>query len=69
MAGHRIMAPVAELMERARAQGPMRDASKGFVGALMNSVADATMDFMTQDPVHAERYSSEGFDALWRMLH
>jgi hypothetical protein len=40
----------------------------GFLVALMNSVADATMDFMTQDPPNAKKHSKEGFDALWRML-
>ena len=67
-AGHRTMAPVAELLERARADGPMRKAPKGFVVALMNSVADATMDFMTQDPDNAKKHSKAGFEALWRML-
>jgi AcrR family transcriptional regulator len=67
-AGHKMMTPVADLLERARAHGPMQKASKGFLVALMNSVADATMDFMTQDPANAKKYSKEGFDALWRML-
>jgi AcrR family transcriptional regulator len=67
-AGHKIMAPVADLLERARAHGPMAKVSKGFVVALMNSVAEATMDFMTQDAANAKKHSKEGFDALWRML-
>jgi len=68
VAGHKTMAPVAELLERAFANGPMEKAPKGFVSALMNSIAEATMDFMTQDPANAKKYSKEGFDALWRML-
>jgi len=67
--GHKTMTPVAELLERARVGGPMQKASKGFVGALMNSIAEATMDFMTQDPANAKKYSKEGFDALWRILN
>ena len=67
-AGHKTMEPVAELLERARAIGAMQKAPKGFVAALMNSIAEATMDFMTQDPANAKKYSREGFDALWRML-
>jgi AcrR family transcriptional regulator len=67
-AGHTMMAPVADLLERARANGPMQKVSKGFLVALMNSVAEATMDFMTQDPGNARKHSKEGFDALWRML-
>jgi AcrR family transcriptional regulator len=66
--GHKIMAPAADLLERARTHGPMEKVSKGFVVALMNSVAEATMDFMTQDPANAKKHSKEGFDALWRML-
>jgi hypothetical protein len=34
----------------------------------MNSVAEATMDFMVQDPKSAKKHCKAGFDALWRML-
>jgi hypothetical protein len=68
-AGHKAMAPVAELLERGRANGPMQKAPMGLVVALMNSVAEATMDFMTQDPANAKKHSKVGFDALWRMLN
>jgi AcrR family transcriptional regulator len=67
-AGHKMMAPVADLLNRARAHGPMQKVSMGFLVALMNSVAEATMDFMTQDPANAKRHSKEGFDAFWRIL-
>ena len=67
-AGHKTMAPVAELLERGRANGALQKAPMGFVVALMNSVAEATMDFMTQDPANAKKHSKVGFDALWRML-
>jgi hypothetical protein len=39
-----------------------------FVAALMNSVADATMDQMIQDPGHAKTHCKNGVEALWRML-
>jgi len=67
-AGHKAMAPIAELLERARANGPLQKAPMGFVVALMNSVAEATMDFMTHDPANAKKHSKMGFEALWRML-
>jgi AcrR family transcriptional regulator len=67
-AGHKTMARIAELMERSRANGPMRDAPRGFVAAMMNSVAEATMDCMVQDPKNAKKLCRVGFDALWRML-
>lgn len=67
-ASHKAMADVAELLERARAGGPMRDASMGFVSGLMNALAEATMDFMVNDPANADEHCRAGFGALCRML-
>ena len=67
-AGHQTMAGIAELMERSRAGGPLRDVPMAFVAALMNSMAEATMDFMVNDPANAETHCKTGFDALWRVL-
>jgi AcrR family transcriptional regulator len=67
-ASHRAMAEVAGMLERARARGPMRDAPMGFVVAMMNSLAEATMDFMVKDPANADEHCRIGFDALCRML-
>ena len=67
-AGHKMMAPVANLLERARAHGPMQRVPMGFLVALMNSVAETTMDFMTLDPANARKHSKAGCDAFWRML-
>jgi AcrR family transcriptional regulator len=67
-AGHKMMADLAALVERGRASGPMRKASLGFVLALMNSVAEATMEYMTHDPPNANKHCKAGFDALWRMV-
>ncbi|MGD0700284.1 MAG: TetR/AcrR family transcriptional regulator [Trebonia sp.] len=67
-ASHEAMAEVAEMVERARAGGPMRDAPMGFVVALMNSLAEATMDYMVTDPANADEHRLAGFDAMCRML-
>jgi len=67
-AAHQAMSGIAGLMERIRANGPMREAPLAFVGVLMNSLAEATMDFMVQDPAHAEHHAELGFAALWRMV-
>ena len=64
----RAAAEIAEMVERARADGPLRDAPMEFVSALMNSLAEATMDFMVSDPAHAEEHSRAGFGALCRIL-
>lgn len=66
--GHQMMAGLAELVQHSRASGPMRKAPLGFVLSLMNSLAEATMDFMAKDPVNAKKHCKDGFEALWRML-
>lgn len=66
--GHKVMADLAELADRSRANGPMSKAPLGFVLAIMNAVAESTMDYMTQDAKNAKKHCKEGFDALWRMV-
>ena len=67
-AGHKMMAPMREMLERVHANGGMRDAPMGLFMALMNSVAEATMDYMVQDKAHADKHSRAGFEAVWRMI-
>jgi AcrR family transcriptional regulator len=67
-ASHQAMADVAGMLERARAGGPMRDVPMEFAAALMNALADATMDFMVDDPAGADEHCRAGFEALCRML-
>ncbi len=68
IAANKAMAGAAELMERVRAGGSMRKIPMAFVLGLMNSVAEATMDFMAQDPASAKMHCLAGFEALWRMV-
>jgi len=67
-AAHKAMAGIGELLESSRAEGPLRNAPKGFVAAIMNSLAEATMDFMIHDPTNAKKHCKAGFDALWRVI-
>jgi AcrR family transcriptional regulator len=62
------MTRIAEILERSRANGPMRDAPLAFVVVLANAVADATIDFVIRDPDNADAHASAGFEALWRMI-
>ena len=59
---------IADLLERSRADGPMRDAPLGFVLALTNAIADTTIDAVLREPAEAETLSSVAFDAIWRVL-
>jgi AcrR family transcriptional regulator len=67
-AASQAMAGIAEILERSREKGPMRDVPLAFVVALASGLADATIDFITGDPGHAEARARDGFDALWRMI-
>ncbi len=67
-AAHKAMTEIAELMERSRANGPMQNVPLEFVAAIMNALAEATMDFMVNDPMNADNHCNVGFDALWRTL-
>jgi AcrR family transcriptional regulator len=67
-AGHKAMAGVAALLQRIRANGPMRTVPMGFVAEIMNSLAEATMDFMVRDSTHAKKHCKVGFDVLWRAI-
>jgi AcrR family transcriptional regulator len=67
--GRRSFEGMGELLELSRADGPMAKAPMTLVVALMNGLAEATMDLMTQDPKNAADHSAAAFDAMWRMLH
>ena len=67
-AASKAMAGAAELMQRVRTTGSMRTSSMAFVLALVNSVAEATMDFISHEPANAKKHSRAGFEALWRMV-
>ena len=59
---------IAELLERSRANGPMRDAPLSFVLTLTSAMADATIDAMIREPAEAAAHSTIAFDAIWRVL-
>lgn len=66
--GRLAAAGIAQLLERARASGPMRDQPMPFFMALVESLSCATMDYMIEHPDQAEQHSRAGFDALWRAM-
>jgi AcrR family transcriptional regulator len=59
---------IADLLERSRVNGPMRDTPLGFVLALTSAIADATADAMIREPDRADTTGRIAFDAVWRML-
>lgn len=66
--GRRAMAGASAILERSRANGPMRAAPLGLVAGLMNAAADATVEFIILDPENADSHCRTGFEAMWRMI-
>lgn len=48
--------------------GVFRDQPADFTVAIMRSLAETTMDFMTQIPEQANRYREAGFEAFWNAI-
>ena len=67
-AAQKTMVSLADLMEQMRRNGSLRNASMGFAAAIMNSLAETTMDFMIHDPANAKRHRKAGFEVLWRAI-
>lgn len=63
-----MMADLAVFMERLRAGGPLRDAPMSFVGAIITSLAETTMDFIVKDPANAKLHRAAGFETFWRAI-
>ena len=59
---------IADLLERSRASGPMRDTPLGFVLTLTTAIADAAIDAIIREPADAEARGSVAFEAMWRVL-
>ncbi|MCI9881960.1 MULTISPECIES: TetR/AcrR family transcriptional regulator [Methylobacterium] len=66
--GQLAMAGITQMLERTHRQGPMRATSMSFVTSVIIAVANATVDFMIQDPANADRHCAAGFDAIWRAV-
>ena len=65
---HEAYAPIAEILRRIVADGPMRDAPLGFVYTLMSAIADATIDDLLDNSDPGGVRSALAFDAMWRAL-
>jgi AcrR family transcriptional regulator len=67
-AGMKAAASTVEIVRQASVRGLMGKAPSHYVGALVESMANTTMDFMLADPTRAEDISHSGFLALRQML-
>jgi AcrR family transcriptional regulator len=66
--GHELMAPIADLLDQSRQEGPLHAAPLAYVVGLMNAVAETTVAFLHSEPALGEQHRKWGFEALWRIV-
>jgi AcrR family transcriptional regulator len=67
-AGMQSFGDIHELIQTSVVSGALRDQPPAFVSAVMSALAETTMDFIAQEPAHAERYRQAGFEAFWNAI-
>jgi AcrR family transcriptional regulator len=68
IAGSEAFNDISRHMREGTACGALRDQPGNFIAAIMRSLAETTMDFMSNEPEHAERYCEAGFAAYWNAI-
>lgn len=67
-ATQKLMARMAGMIEQLHARGSLRNAPMSFVGPIITSLAETTMDVMISDPARASEHCTAGFETFWRVL-
>ncbi|WP_341963665.1 TetR/AcrR family transcriptional regulator [Pseudomonas sp. RC10] len=68
VAGSEAFNDISALLHEGSSCNAFRDQPPAFAAAIMRSLADTTMDFMSNEPEHAERYCEAGFVAFWNAI-
>jgi AcrR family transcriptional regulator len=63
--GSKAFADVNVLLNESMANSSLRGLPSNFVAAVMSTLAEVTIDFMTREPDDAELYAAAGFSAFW----
>lgn len=66
--GMRSFADINTLVQHSIAAGVLRAQPPAFVGAIMGSLAETTMDFMSREPAQAQMYADAGFQSFWNAI-
>lgn len=67
-AGQRGFTEVSAVLQESIANGALRNQPPSFVGAILTSLAETSMDFMVRDPARADEYAASGFEAFWNAI-
>lgn len=64
-AGSEAFRDIIAMLEEGFATGALRQQPTGFIGGIMESLSEMTLDFIARDPKNASAYKKSGFDAFW----
>ncbi|MFB9331128.1 TetR/AcrR family transcriptional regulator [Paenibacillus aurantiacus] len=67
-AAGQAMSGFREFMRRVTQNGPLSEEPLGLRAALINGIAESTIDYIMQDPANADKHSRAGFEAFWRVV-
>jgi AcrR family transcriptional regulator len=66
--GGEAFAEMSGLVRELAAGGPLRDQTPDFVAAIMNALAEVTMDFIAKEPAKAKSFTKAGFEAFCKAV-
>ena len=66
--GMHTFADIGATIHDGIAKGVLRDCPPMFLLAILGSLADITIDFMTREPEQAEQYCESGYQAFWNAI-
>ena len=68
MTAGKAFAQMSGLIRELAANGPFRDQSSEFAAAVMNALAEVTMDFIAREPAKAKSFTKTGFAAFCKSV-
>jgi AcrR family transcriptional regulator len=66
--GMQAFTAINQDIQESAARGALSGQPLAFVGAIMTSLAETTMEFMSRDPSLAKAYAESGFEAFWNAM-
>ena len=66
--GERLFADFKALLQEATASHAGSALSVDYVGALLNALAEITLDFIARDPGRRDHHRALGFETFWRAI-
>jgi AcrR family transcriptional regulator len=66
--GMQAFAEINAMVRECIDTGALRDQPALFVSAMLEALANTTMNFMIAHPAHAEHYRASGFQAFWNAV-